>query len=300
MATDINAFYTKEYTDVVSMLAQQKKSRFERGAIAQACSGETHNLVNYVGDSTVMERTTRGEAKVIADKNHTLRWVEAVDYFTESDIVDSIDILKTKIEPSGSYTASQVAAFNRKKDDVFISKIHGSALSGKGGTSTTAWDTANDIAAAAFSITNIKAAIQRLQENEVILDDGEEELFMAITPKQYNIFSSLSEVANKDWGNTYFDKGKLMIDSWLGINIIVSNRLIDSAGSISTTASTTREIPMWAKSGMRFGIWKDLYGTVTDDPNRANEPKQITTYGTFGVARVEENKVIKIIVDETA
>lgn len=303
MASDRTAHYTKMYSDALALNAQQMKSRFERGAVSQQCSGEHASILEFVGKSTVLERTTRGEQKVIADKDHTRRWVEPTPYFTESDIVDGLDDLRAKTDPTGMYVKSQLAAINRKKDDDFIAAIHGNAKTGKSGTDTTAWDTSNNIAAAAFSITTVKAAIQKLQENEVILEDDSEELFMALTPDQFNVFTGFNEVSNADYGNTVYDKSRYMIDSWLGINIIVTNRLIDGSGvraDVNPGLATTREIPLWAKSGMSQGIWKDVHGSITQSTDRAGEPMLITTYADYGFARNEENKVIKIIVDETA
>jgi len=301
MANAIDTLYTKKFTDVLRLNAQQEMSYFRPGAVEQSCSGEHANVVDFVGKSTVAERTTRGEMKTIADKDHSRRWVEPHNYSTESDIVDSLDMLRTMVDPTGQYQASQLAAMGRKIDDDFIAALHGTAKTGKSGTTSTAWDTAQDVAAGGtnFTIAKVLAGMQLLQENEVILGSKSEDLFMALTPKQFTKFVAFDEVKNADYGNTFYDKNRYVVDNWLGINIIVTNRLVDASGSISTTASATREIPLWTKSAMVFGVWKDVYGTVTQSNDRKQEPQLITTYADYGVARVEEEKVIKIIVDET-
>ena len=302
MANAIDTLYTKKYTDVLRLNAQQKMSRFRRGSVEQSCSGEHANIVDFVGKSTVSPRTTRGEMKTIADKDHTRRWIEPINYASESDIVDSMDKLRSMVDPTGKYQESQLAAMNRQIDDDFVDALFGTAKTGKSGTTSTSFDSNNVVAAGGtnFTITKVLAALQLLQENEVTLEDGSEELYMALTPKQFTKFVAFDEVKNADYGNTFYDKSRYMVDNWLGVNIIVTNRLQDASGIITTTASATREIPLWAKSGMTFGIWEDVNGTVTQSNERKQEPMLITTYADYGVARTEEEKVIKIIVDETA
>jgi len=302
MASDINALYTKKYTDVLRLNAQQEMSRFRAGCLTQSCSGEHANIVDFVGKSTIAQRTTRGEAKVIADKDHTRRWVESIPYASESDIVDSLDMLRTMVDPTGRYSASQLAAMNRRIDDDIITALFGTAKTGKSGTTSTSFDSNNVVAAGAanFTIGKVLDAIKLLEENEVILE-GNEELFMALSPDQKQKFVQFDEVKNKDYGNTYFDGSSFVINGWMGINIITTNRLTKADGTFGTAGGEAdREIPLWAKSGMTMGIWEDVNGTVTQSNDRKNEPMLITTYADYGITRTEEEKVIKIIVDETA
>tara|TARA_R110000803_G_scaffold130610_2_gene197913 strand:- start:755 stop:1573 length:819 start_codon:yes stop_codon:yes gene_type:complete len=267
-------------------------------------TGKQASPVEFTGSSSVFQRSTRGETKTIAETDHTRRYVNPISWSTPSDIVDSFDNMRTKLDPTSNYSRAQVAAHMRQMDDQIIASFFDDAITGETASGTTSFDSANVVAvgSANFTLAKILEAKQLLMQNEVDMDDPETVVGMAITPDQYTKFVQISEVSNSDFGNTVFDKDG-RVTKWNGIDIVISNRLTDAAGILASTnpgASATREIPMWAKSGMHLGLWEDIRGKVVTDESRDRDPLLVTTYSTFGATRCEEAKVIKIIVDETA
>lgn len=296
--------YTVEFSDMLQLLSQQMKSRLRGLVMTGTHTGKQASPVEFTGSSSVFQRSTRGETKTIAETDHTRRYVNPISWSTPSDIVDSFDNMRTKLDPTSNYSRAQVAAHMRQMDDQIIASFFDDAITGETASGTTSFDSANVVAvgSANFTLAKILEAKQLLMQNEVDMDDPETVVGMAITPDQYTKFVQISEVSNSDFGNTVFDKDG-RVTKWNGIDIVISNRLTDAAGILASTnpgASGTREIPMWAKSGMHLGLWEDIRGKVVTDESRDRDPLLVTTYSTFGATRTEEAKVIKIIVDETA
>lgn len=211
--------------------------------------------------------------------------------------------MRAKLDPTSNYASQQVNKFNVRKDEVIIDSLFATAVTGETATGTEAFDSNNVIAVGTTDLTVVKVldAVQILQQNEVDMDDPETVVTMVITPHQYNTFVRETEVSNKDFGNSVFDANN-RITKWNGINIVVSNRLLDTNGiraTVNPGASAVREIPLFAKSGVHLGIWEDIRGEIVQQPGLDRHPWAVTTYGTFGATRVEEAKVIKIICKET-
>ena len=289
---DIAVLNTKTYSDTLEIAAQKTRSAFRQGSVEIGCTGEGHRPISFIGKTVVRERTTRGAQKTIADTNHTGRWISRTAYISDSEIIDDMDKRLTALDPTSGYHKNQMAAMWRKFDDDFIAKLHGDALTGKDGTSTTSFPGANTVTSTdGFIIADLLDALQLLQENEVILDMNDpEELYLAMKPAHFREFVKMNEVSNKDYGNSFYDGQTYQVGSWMGINIIVDNHLLGAVG--------VTEMALWAKSGMYTGIWEDVHGTVTQDDGKEGEPMLCTMYGDFGMTRVEEEKVIKIITDE--
>lgn len=289
----IETLNTKKYSDILRIGAQKTRSVFRQGSISQSCTGESANVVDFVGKASMRQRTTRGAQKTIADPIHTTRWIAKKSYVSDSDLIDSDDKKLTLIDPTSAYVERQAAAANRIFDDDFITALTGPSLTGKDAVSTTSLPSTNIISASALTIGQILAGLQLMQENEVILDpNNPRQLFYAMSPANFTKFVQLNEVSNKDYGNEFYSGATYMVGAWMGINIIIDNNL---AG-----ATTARETILWEKSGMTTGIWDDIRGTITQDDNREGEPMLATTYMDLGFTRTEEEKVVKILIDETA
>ena len=301
---DRSELYIVEFADTLGTLSQQTQSRLQGLVMTGNHVGKQASPIEFVGDSSVFQVTARGESKVIEEVDHSRRWVNQVSWSTPPALVDNFDDVRTKIDPSGPYARNQVYAHMRKRDDQIIDAFFDDAITGETATGTTSFSAGNVVAAGAAGLTLAKLleGLQLLQQNEVDMDHPETMIGCCITPAQHTQLIQISQVSNTDFGNTVFD-GEGLIKKWYGINFVVSNRLEDAAGiraNVNPGASATRAIPMWAKSGMHLGLWEDIKGDIKEDPTRIGNPPLITTTATSGATRTEEEKVIKIVIDETA
>jgi len=303
MANDRSELYTVEFSDKLRLLAQQSQARLRPLVMTGTHEGKQASPCEYTDLGELKQSSGRGNPITYDEPNHIRRWVNPVSWETPAAILDKLDDMRSKLSPQSNYSQQQVNKFNIKMDEVIIDSLFGTAITGETATGTEAFDSNNVVAVGTTDITLAKLldAKQILMQNEVNMDDPEEQITTVFTPHQYNSFVQISQVSNSDYGNTVFDKAG-MVTRWNGINIVVSNRLLDTNGiraTVNPGASAVREIPMFAKSGVHLGIWEDIYGEVTQQPNLSRKPWAVMSYGTFGATRLEESKVVKIICKET-
>ena len=303
MANDRSELYTVEFSDKLRLLAQQSQARLRPLVMTGTHTGKQASPCEFTDVGELEQNTSRAQLLTFDEPDHTRRWVNPISWRSKSAIIDKLDDMRSKLSPQSNYARQQVNKFNIKMDDVIIDSLFASAITGETATGTTAFDSSNVVAVSTTDLTiaKILEAKQILMQNEVNMDDPEEQITMVITPHQYVSFVQLSEVSNSDYGNTVYDKAG-MVTQWNGVNVVVSNRLLDSNGiraTVNPGASAVREIPFFAKSGVHLGVWEDIYGDLAQQTNRDRKPWAVTTYGTFGATRLEESKVVKIICKET-
>tara|TARA_R100001244_G_scaffold96997_2_gene72622 strand:+ start:4027 stop:4938 length:912 start_codon:yes stop_codon:yes gene_type:complete len=303
MATPRSELYTVEFSDKLALLSQQRMSRLESLVTTGTHVGKSASPVEYTEVGELEQNIGHNQPLTFDDPNHIRRHVLPISYRSKSALISKLDDMRSKLDPTSNYSQQQVNKFNVRKDEVIIDALFADAITGETATGTESFDSNNVIAVGTtdLTVTKVLDGLQILMQNEVDMDDPETVVTMVMTPHQYTTFVKEDEVKNKDFGNSVFDKND-RITKWNGINIVVSNRLLDSAGiraTVNPGASAVREIPLFASSGMHLGIWEDIRGDVCQQPQLDRKPWAVTTYGTFGATRIEEAKVIKIICKET-
>lgn len=297
--------YVSKFNTNLQLLAQQSKNRFGPWTDVGSHTGKQSSPVDQVGATDVQQRTARAQPKILTDIPNERRWVLPTSWSTHT-VVDDFDKLRMNVNLDSKFLRAQMNSMNRKKEDTVIDAFFTTATVGEEGGSTVSFtaDGGTDIAVGTTDLTVAKllAGQESLYQSEVDLDDPEEAIICAITPRQHTTLLNEQEINNADFvrGKTVFDKdGRLT--HWFGINFIITNRLLDTNGNRATdkVASAVREIPMWAKSGMHMGIWDDVRGVIVQRLDLDDDPNEMSVYGTFGATRLEGAKVIKIICDET-
>ena len=298
--------YVSKFNTNLQLLSQQSKDRFAPWVDTGSHNGKQASPVDQVAATNVQQRTARAQPKILTDIANERRWVQPSSFSTHT-VVDNFDKLRMNVELDSKFLRSQKNAMQRKKEDLMIDAFFATSVVGEegGGTVTFANDGGGTIAVGSTDLTVAKLleAYQTLLEGEVDLDDPEEAIICAITPHQHTTLINETKIANADFvrDKTIFDKdGRLA--RWFGINFVITNRLLDTAGvraTVNPGAATVREIPMWAKSGMHSGIWDDVRGKIVQRKDLDDDPNEMSVYGTFGATRLEGVKVIKIICKET-
>ncbi len=298
--------YISQFNTNLQLLAQQSKDRFAPWVDTGSHRGKQASPVDQVAATDVQQRTARAQPKVLTDIANERRWVQPSSFDVHT-VVDDFDKIRMNVSLDSKFLKSQMNAMKRKKEDLMIDAFFATSIVGEegGGTVTFANDGGGTVAVGTTDLTVAKllAAQQILLQGEVDLDDPEEAIICAITPKQHTTLINEDKIANADFvrDKTVFDKeGRLAL--WFGIHFIITNRLLDTNGNRATSnpgASAVREIPMWAKSGMHSGIWDDVRGVIVQRLDLVDDPNEMSVYGTFGATRLEGVKVVKIICDET-
>lgn len=289
---DIQALRSQEYSTNLELLSQQKTAKLATFCMEQSASGsKAFRMTSQIDKTNAVRRTTSAKPAINVDVTHDGRWV----YPLMSDwgkVIDDIDLLQTNISPQGQYVQSAVAALNRTRDDDFISAFFGTAKTGETGSTSTSFDSNNVVAvtegagaATGLNVDKLRAAQKILLDNDVDLDM--EPCYLAVSPQQHDDLLALTQVVSTDFNTrpVLGEDGRLR--SFLGMNIIISTRL-------TTDTNSYRRLPVWVKSGMGRGVWKEISGVIRDRPDLQGKPDYAEASLMDGYTRLEEAKCVEI------
>lgn len=301
MTTEIEVLRTQTYSTNLSMLAQQITSKFADATMTENVTGKAARLTSQISKTDMVSNNARAAAAMNIDIAHDGRWV----YPTPLDwghVVDDIDLLQTNIAPQGKYVQSAVAAYRRAQDDLFINAFFGTAQTGEtGGTSLTfaTSGTGDGIttegqvvavtegvgSATGMNVSKMEEAMKLLLAQDVDLDM--EMPIMAISPLQHKQLKALTVVTSSDFNTRRVLGEDGFLRTFDGFQLVISNRL-------PTDSNSYRRCPVWVKSGMGRGMWKDLQAGIRNRPDLQRNPLYVEASAMLGFTRVEGMKCIEI------
>jgi len=287
---DIQVLRSQEYSTNLEMLSQQKMAKLAPYSMVQQASGnKAFRMMSQIDKTNASLRTTSAKPAVNIDVTHDGRWVYPLMY-DWGKVVDDIDLLQTNISPQGMYVQSAVAALNRTSDDLFTTAFFGDAQTGETGSTSTSFDSNNVVpvdlggSAEGMTVEKMRNAQQILLDNDVDIDM--EEIYIAVSPKQHDDLLALTTVVSTD-----FNDRPVLVDGrvrkFLNMNIIISTRL-------PTDANDYRRNPVWVKSGMGCGVWKEINGVIRKRPDLQGEPDYAEASMMKNFTRLEEAKCVEI------
>lgn len=288
MSFDVTESFVEQYSNNFFILAQQKGSRFEGCVDIDRDIIGSSKSVERIGSGEVYDLDTRHADTRYVDTPHTKRWIDLSDA-AYADLVDEMDKIRMLADPTSPYVQAAVMAHNRKKDDVIIAALTGTARAATGSGGDIVLPAGQKVAhgSAGLTVDKMLAAKQILDENEV---DEEEDRFISCTAEQLNNLLTDPEVTSSDYVNVKaLVEGK--IDTYLGFKFVRSERL--------NKVSTERFCPVWARTGVRLGIGKDIITSIDRMPGK-NLSVQVYARQSVGAVRVEEARVVEIGCIETA
>jgi hypothetical protein len=255
--------------------------------------GKAASVVEQFGEATAQQRTTRHADTPLLDLSQDKRWVFPLDYEWAS-LVDNVDKLRLRIEPTGAYTQAAAAGMNRAKDDVAIAAFFATAFKGENGTTQDTFDTTNyqvghDVGGTASSLNVAKLQSALTKFIFAAKGDVMEQLFTAIGRFEHDALLKEIQVVNKDYngGAAVLEAGR--VRRFMGFDFRITERL--------QTNGTDRLIPAWRKSGMHLGVWQDLMARISERNDKGHS-WQVYTCMTIGATRLESGKVVQILCDD--
>lgn len=288
MSEEITRAFVEQYAANFMILSQQKGSRFEAAVDVDHDIVGASKTVERIGAKNAQKIDTRHADTRYSDTPHTRRWLDLEDW-ADADLIDELDKVRMLADPTSPYVMALVMSLNRAKDDVIIEALTGTARASTESGGNIVLPSTQKIAAAATGLTVDKliAAKQILDENEV---DEEEERYIATTSEQISNLLTDPEVTSSDFVTVKaLLEGK--IDTYMGLKFIRSERL--------NKVSTSRFCPVWAKTGLRLGIGRDIVNTIDRLPQK-NNSTQVYASMSLGAVRTEEARVVEIACIETA
>lgn len=290
---DIDALYVQTYSTNLEMLLQQRGAPFRNYCRkANAAGSKAYRFLSQVSKVNPSRRT--GPAEPIDNQAMTLdgRWVNMPLPYNFNTIVDDIDLLKTNIEPTGSYVTSAVEGLNRQITDSFFTAFYGTAKTGETGSTSTSFAAGNQIAvtvgAGAATGLNIEKlrAVKKLAQQQFV-DMSYERPVMALNAKAHDDLLALTQVVSTDFNSRPVLSQDGVVTSFLGIDFIMNEQ-------IPTDASGYYRLPFWVPSGMGEATWFDIKADIRELPNYKGKPRLIEAESCIEYTRLEENKCYEV------
>ena len=282
MADNIYDAYVEQYYDNFILLSQQMKAKFDGTTRVRPITGDK-NYWERLSEMDPTQSTVRHGETIHTFPEYSRRSAVPQDWYV-APVIDNEDRLKMLAMPDNDYLMLAVASLNRKKDDIIIDAFDADALSGHTGTTTTAFTgNGHDIAHGATGLTlaKITGARKALLESDVLM---ETELYLAISPYQLDELLQLEKFTSGDYGEKILRTGNL--DFFCGFNIIVTNRLPESATGY-------RYCFAWAKEAMGLSIAAEPTVRIDELPTH-RYMKQLFVSMSLGCVRVEDEKIVRI------
>jgi len=282
MSNQITTAFVQQYSNNVQMLSQQKGSLLRSAVDVETVVGK-NAFFDQVGVASAVKRLTRHSDTPRMDTPHARRRVSLADY-EYSDLIDNQDKIRTLIDPTSAYATAAAYALGRAQDDEIIAALSGTAFTGETGSTSTVLPSSQKITEAGtdgLTIAKLRSAKEILDASSV---DPSIPRYIAVSPKQITDLLGTTEVTSSDF-NTVKSLANGEVNSFLGFNFIVSNRL--------TSASSKRLCLVWAMDGCKMAIGQDLM-TRIDERADKGYAHQVYVCQSIGATRMEEDKVVTI------
>jgi len=292
MPDAITTASVQEYKANVELLMQQQDSRLRSSVTTDSYVGKAASVVEQFGEATAVVRTARHADTPLLDLTQDKRWVFPLDYEWGS-LIDNEDQLRAIVELTSPYARAGAAAMDRAIDDVILTSMFGTNFKGENGTTSETFDTTNfqvavtvGGAASSLNVAKLQSSVQKL----LSAHKGElmEPVYGAISSFEHDALLKEIQIVNKDYGNS-----AVLVDGrvkrFMGVDLILTERLNITGGN--------RLIPIWVKSGMYLGLWKDIVAEISKraDKSYAN---QVYLCMTLGGTRTQAGKQIQVLCDD--
>lgn len=314
MSFKVPEHFVKQYSANIMHLSQQKGSRLRRAVRTESHRGE-EAFYDRIGQTTAQKKVSRHSDTPRMDTPHDRRKAMIED-FEWADLVDKQDKLRTLYDPTNPYAVAAMYAMGRAMDDVIIEAATGTSYSGKNGTTAVILPepqriVATDgsaVAGSKLNVNTLRIAKQRFDRNDV---DESVKRYLACTSKQIQDLLEDTLVTSSDF-NTIRALVNGEINTFMGFEFIRTERLeatdatiafdtakglVNTASGANTLAAGARKCFAWSGDGILLSIGQDVKSRVSerDDKSYAD---QVYACMSIGATRMEEEKVVEILVNE--
>jgi len=295
MSVQITTAFVQQYGATLEHLVQQRGSKLRGSVTIDSGIVGKRAFYDQIGSTAAQAPSSRHADSPLISTPHARRIIDLSDREV-GDLIDKDDMVRTLVDPTNSYTQAFGMALGRSQDDFIIDAATGTALTGETGATSETHDTTNQQVAVNLSgasegltLAKIVRANKILRDNDAVVD-GDPLTFVAGTTQLENLLND-STITSAD-----FNSVRLLmagdITSFMGFNWIIMTRL-----SLNTSTDV-RTCLAYTKSGIKLGIGRDITHRVGE-----RSDKRFSMYAfsnmTIGATRMEQEKVVSILCDES-
>ena len=294
MSFEVPTAFVQGYKANLEILLQQKGSKLRPYVRIENQSAE-FDFYDRISATEADEITTRHSDTPLKSTPHDRRRVGLRD-FDWADLIDRPDRIRLLVDPTGPYTTNALYALGRKMDDVIIQRATGTAFTGKTGSVPVTFPAGQQIAAnyvetgapAASNLTIGKLRRAKTMFEAAEIDDDEAR-YIFVTSNQLHALLRTTEITSADY-NTVKALVDGKIDTFLGFKFVRTERLLKTGNNRSALA--------WTQGAMLLALGQDVMVDIGPRRDKRNAT-QIYVCATWDAVRMEEQRVIEILCDET-
>jgi len=298
MANNLFDIYAKQYADNFELVLQEM---MPRGQVACTVSydgrGESMQIVDKIGTVVMQEVTDPGADIIWQNPTTEARWV-APSFFDAAIPIRDQDKLKLLGDPTSDYVQDVVEAHNRQVTTTIRDAALGTAATGKSGTTTKAFDAANNTIAVNYGAggnTGLTVAKLLKAEQRVLaahVDPTVEKCYCLVSSKQIMNLKREPQFINADYNpDPILARGGVMA-RWGIWNFIHTELLgVDSSGY--------RRVICMSQKAVELKYWQDKIIRVSERVDKRGYPFQAYIKAGFGAVRKWEERVVELLCTES-
>jgi hypothetical protein len=286
MATELD-IRAQQYSRNVVPLAQQQYSKFYSTVMQKSDVNAKSFAQDQIGQWSMSAKGGLNVNTPENDPNLQRRWAY-IETYHDSRLLDRSVNLQILSDPKSEMTINAARAIGRQMDDVIYAAALGTARSGENGGTNNTVPAGNIVLDAGANMT-----VAKIRQAGQILDDAdvdENDRCAWISPDGIQALLGDEKATSADYMNVK-NLVNGSIDTFYGFKIIKTTRL--------TVASNIRQCVFFQMSGICAGTPEMLY-VRTDERQDKSYSWQVYYELNIGAVRLEEDKVVRVDIDETA
>jgi len=244
-----------------------------------------------IGSVELLARQGRHSDVQYTPTEFSRRSIQTVDY-EGMDFIDEQDLQRQMVNPQSAMLQNFIKAANRKKDQIIINGLLGSAKSvdKNGALTDVAFDAANQLIADGgkdLTTKKLKDGIKIFEDNDV--DLATEEVYCVLSTQSYRYLLGQTEFINKDYKLSVNAEMKYTkAEEFYGIKFLRFNSSYLPTGA---NANTKRAFLYVKRAGL-FAKQQEI--KVLAEKNVTKQNIQLSAKASYGATRMEEKLVVAI------
>lgn len=269
MSIAVTAAMQLKYKNNMELTLQQVSSKLEGAVITtDDASAEKVKIKDLVGHVLPQEANERHGDTKYNNRSFDGVWLSKPNELYDADLIDNADKLGTSIELGSATQMSIAGTIARARDQRILEGFYSSIVSGKDGTTVTAFPagqvipvtTGGAAGAQKMNTAKLRAATKLLAQGYVDLDLPR---WMVLTADDNDALLTEIPVTSSDFKESYKgqvdDRGRVI--SLLGWNFLyleLDNPMLGTIPALATDGSGYRKTPFWAQGGLVLNYWQRL------------------------------------------
>ena len=286
--TTQNLVRAQVYSEVILPLARQQKSMLHDTVYVKSGITGKSFFQDQIGTWGMTKKTTANPTTPTNDPGLGRRRVD-METFHDARIMDRSLLLQELSDPMSVASVCVQSSVGKQIDSIIYTALGATAKKGETGETNVTFPTAQEIAAAdtGLTVAKLRRAMAKLDDAGV---PAEDRYFVGGAIQKEQLLST-TEATSADY-NTVRALVAGDIDTFLGF------KFKWLPGGIITKEGTVATCYAYHKTGVCYGMVEELALKI-DERADLSYSKQIYYEFTAGATRLEEEKVVKVLADES-